>query len=51
MPVYISKIFTTINCVIVDNAIYYILRGRVKGFNSSITTILFEVSSYRTVVG
>ena len=30
---------------------YYILRGRIKGFNSSITTILFEVGSYRTVVG
>ena len=31
--------------------IYCILRGRIKGFNSSITTILFEVGSYRTVVG
>ena len=30
---------------------YCILRGRIKGFNSSITTILFEVGSYRTVVG
>ena len=31
--------------------IYCILRGRIKGFNRSITTILFEVGSYRTVVG
>ena len=30
---------------------YCILRGRIKGFNRSITTILFEVGSYRTVVG
>ena len=28
-----------------------ILCGRIKGFNSSITTILFEVGSYRTMVG
>ena len=27
-----------------------IFGGRIKGFNSSITTILFEVGSYRTVV-
>ena len=31
--------------------IYCILHGQIKGFNSSITTILFEVGSYRTVVG
>ena len=31
--------------------IYCILHGRIKGFNRSITTILFEVGSYRTVVG
>ena len=31
--------------------IYCILRGRIKGFNHSITTILFEVGSYRTVFG
>ena len=31
--------------------IYCILCGRIKGFNSSIATILFEVGSYRTVVG
>ena len=31
--------------------IYYcILRGRIKGFNSSITTIMCQVGSYRTVV-
>ena len=30
---------------------YCILRGWIKGFNRSITTILFEVGSYRTVVG
>ena len=33
------------------NVYYCILRGRIKGFNRSITTILFEVGSYRTVVG
>ena len=31
--------------------VYCILRGRIKGFNSSITTILFEVDSYRIVDG
>ena len=31
--------------------IYCILRGRIKGFNRSITTILCQVGSYRTVVG
>ena len=30
---------------------YCILHGRIKGFNCSITTILFEVGSDRTVVG
>ena len=30
---------------------YCILRGQIKGFNRSVTTILFEVGSYRTVVG
>ena len=30
---------------------YCILRGQIEGFNRSITTILFEVGSYRTVVG
>ena len=30
---------------------YCILCWQIKGFNSSITTILFEVGSYRTVVG
>ena len=30
---------------------YCILRGRIKGFNRSITTIMCEVGSYRTVVG
>ena len=30
---------------------YCILRGQIKGFNGSITSILFEVGSYRTVVG
>ena len=33
------------------NASYCILRGRIKGFNHSITTILCQVGSYRTVVG
>ena len=31
--------------------IYCILCGRIKRFNRSITTILFEVGSYRIVVG
>ena len=31
--------------------IYCILRGRIKGFNRSITTIMCEDGSYRTVVG
>ena len=31
--------------------LYCILRGRIKGFNHSITTIMFEDGSYRTVVG
>ena len=40
------------HCVFQFSLIYYcILRGRIKGFNRSITTILFEVGSYRTVVG
>ena len=30
--------------------IYFILRGRIKGFDCSITTIFFEVDSYRSVV-
>ena len=36
------------NIVIIS---YCILRGRIKGFNRSITTILCQVGSYRTVVG
>ena len=34
-----------------NTIIYCILHGRIKGFNISIITILFEVGSYRTVVG
>ena len=30
---------------------YCILRGRIKEFNSSITAIMCQVGSYRTVVG
>ena len=33
------------------NTIYCILRGWIKGFNSSITTIMCQVGSYRTVIG
>ena len=33
------------------NDYYCILRGRIKGFNSSITAIMCQVGSYRTVVG
>ena len=40
------------DCQLQQKKTYYcILRGQIKGFNSSITTILFEVGSYRTVVG
>ena len=31
--------------------LYCILRGQIKGFNSSITAIMCQVGSYRTVVG
>ena len=31
--------------------LYCILRGQIKGFNCSITTIMCEDGSYRTVVG
>ena len=31
--------------------IYCILRGWIKGFNHSVTTIMCEDGSYRTVVG
>ena len=31
--------------------IYCTLRGQIKGFNSSITTIMYEVGNYRSVVG
>ena len=31
--------------------IYCILRGRVKGYNNSITTIICQGGSYRTMVG
>ena len=31
--------------------LYCILRGQIKGFNRSITTIMCEDGSYRTVVG
>ena len=41
------------NCdiVIYYKVIYCILRGQIKGFNSSITTIMCQGGSYRTVVG
>ena len=39
-----------IDCKVLSS-VYCILRGWIKGFNSSITTILFEVGIYRTVVG
>ena len=37
--------------VLITKISYCILRGRIKGFNCSITTILCQVGSYRTVVG
>ena len=54
--VYYSWCIKTIKCPFSGlkqplGTVYCILRGRIKGFNSSITTILFEVDSYRTVVG
>ena len=39
---YFSKILRLFYCT---------LHGRIKGFNSSVTTILFEVGSYRVVIG
>ena len=39
------------NSMTVDYTGYCILLGWIKGFSCSITTILFEVGSYRTVVG
>ena len=33
------------------NSFYCILCGQIKGFNSSITAIMCQVGSYRTVVG
>ena len=33
------------------NKVYCNLCGRIKGFNRSITSILCQVGSYRTVVG
>ena len=35
---------------IIIKYIYCILRGQIKGFNRSITTIMCEDGSYRTVV-
>ena len=46
---YIAQYICNLHSTIIP--IYCILRGRIKGFNRSITTILFEVGSYRTVVG
>ena len=46
---FMNKVYIAIHVVIKN--VYCILRGRIKGFNCSITTILFEVGSYRTVVG
>ena len=44
---YIDIYISDANCI----DIYCILRGRIKGFNSSITTIMCQGGSYRTVVG
>ena len=46
--------FTPINVRIKHSSLIVlncILRGQIKGFNSSITTIMCQVGSYRTVVG
>ena len=37
--------------IVIEIYIYCILHGRIKGYNSSITTIMRQVGSYRTVVG
>ena len=36
------------HCMVCINLLY--LHGQIKGYNSSITTIICEVGSYRTVV-
>ena len=46
-----KKIGNRQNLLLTNISSYCILRGQIKGFNRSITTILFEVGSYRTVVG
>ena len=42
---YINNKDITHNC----NVIYCILRGRIKGFHSSITTIMCQVGNYRNL--
>ena len=64
MPQLSSKLYIVTTCKLILHGppkfvykvttfiyIYCILRGQIKGFKCSITTILFEVGSYRTVVG
>ena len=51
---FVTHLINHLSTVLIDTlyiATYCILCRQIKGFNSSITTILFEVGSYRTVVG
>ena len=45
-----KKLIFIVFCVVYMGN-YCVLRGRIKGFNSSITAIMYQVGSYRTVVG
>ena len=50
MPESVAKQLSSDMSSVVNNKIYCILHGQIKGFNRSITTILCQVGSYRTVV-
>ena len=47
----IKFINLNMDSILLQQCIYCILRGWIKGFNSSITTIMCQGGSYRTVVG
>ena len=48
---FVAIFLTKISIFFLIKNLYCILRGRIKGFNSSITAIMCQVGSYRTVVG
>ena len=49
--IYVRSIMLQVTKFSSDICINSTLHGQIKGFNGSIITILFEVGSYRTVVG